>query len=507
VTGEKSRAASSSNEQLIISRDGAIVDISKDAWIVRGSVNQFYFSFSRFRSFASHELIESVKAVTSIYIQRHSLSHANSLFNRFWAFCRFAGIKEPITQIETSAILSYRASLGRSREWYVSALRGFFRTWFEMNLGGLSYDVIRILDDMSIKGNEKGRAVATSNKNNGPFTDLELKAIVDGLHTSFANEGMSHEDYVLANLFIVLGARPVQIALLKVSDFSSVYASDGSRTSILRVPRAKVRHAGTRTQFKARRLTKEIGELVEAQCQRVRSQFGKLSHDSDDLAMFPSPENQLDVPEIEGHCTASELSRRVISVFRTIDSVSERTGVKIYVTASRFRRTLGTRAAREGLNELVIAELLDHSDTQNVGVYVEAVPQIVERIDKGMAMQLAPLAQAFDGALIDSEASATRAGDPRSRIVTPDDLSRPVGSCGSYGFCGALAPVACYTCRNFQPWVDGPHERILDQLVAERERIVSETGDLTIASVNDRVILACAEVVRLCRERTSRGVR
>ncbi len=194
------------------------------------------------------------------------------------------------------------------------------------------------------------------------------------------------------------------------------------------------------------------------------------------------------------------------SVFRAIDSVSERTGVKIYVTASRFRRTLGTRAAREGLNELVIAELLDHSDTQNVGVYIEAVPEIVERIDKGMAMHLAPLAQAFVGVLIDNEASATRAGDPSSRIVTPDDLSRPVGSCGSYGFCGAMAPIACYTCRNFQPWVDGPHERILDQLVAERERIFSETGDLTIASVNDRVILACAEVVRLCQESTSRGV-
>ncbi len=265
MTGEKSSAVSSSNERLIISRDGAIVDISKDAWIVRGSVNQFYFSFSRYRSFASHELIESAKAVTSVYIQRHSLSHANSLFNRFWAFCRFVGRNEPVTKVDVSAILSDKATLGRKREWYLGALRGFFRTWFEMGLNGLCSDVIRILDEMSIKGNEKGRAVATSNKDYGPFTDLELTAIIDGIHTSFASDRISHEDYVLANLFIVLGARPVQVALLKVGDFSSVYASDGSRTSILKVPRAKVRHAGTRTQFKARRLTVEMGALVEAQ--------------------------------------------------------------------------------------------------------------------------------------------------------------------------------------------------------------------------------------------------
>ncbi|MFN8924369.1 MAG: hypothetical protein ACK5WM_02335, partial [Rhodospirillales bacterium] len=107
MTGGRSSAAPSSSERLIISRDGAVVDISKDSWIIRGSVNQFYFSFSRFRLFASPELIESAKNVTSSYIQRHSLSHANSLFNRFYALCRFAGRSQPITQIDASVILSY----------------------------------------------------------------------------------------------------------------------------------------------------------------------------------------------------------------------------------------------------------------------------------------------------------------------------------------------------------------------------------------------------------------
>ncbi|KAA0675728.1 hypothetical protein [Roseomonas genomospecies 6] len=134
-------------------------------------------------------------------------------------------------------------------------------------------------------------------------------------------------------------------------------------------------------------------------------------------------------------------------------------------------------------------------------MYVEAVPEIIERIDKAMAMHLAPMAQAFAGVLIDGEEQATRAGDPTSRIVDPDNLGRPVGNCGTYGFCGAIAPIACYTCRNFQPWLDGPHEEVLDKLLNERKRIMDETGDATIASVNDRLILACAEVIRLCEAR------
>ena len=79
---------------------------------------------------------------------------------------------------------------------------------------------------------------------------------------------------------------------------------------------------------------------------------------------------------------------------------------------------------------------------------------------------------------------------------------KPMGNCGKHGFCGFLAPIACYTCVNFQPWLDGPHEAVLDYLIGERDRLAAQT-DLRIASVNDRTILAVAEVVRLCEARRS----
>ena len=33
---------------------------------------------------------------------------------------------------------------------------------------------------------------------------------------------------------------------------------------------------------------------------------------------------------------------------------------------------------------------VDHADTQNVEIYIEARPDIVKRIDKAIAMQMAP---------------------------------------------------------------------------------------------------------------------
>ncbi|MCY1531562.1 hypothetical protein D9M68_667910 [compost metagenome] len=182
-------------------------------------------------------------------------------------------------------------------------------------------------------------------------------------------------------------------------------------------------------------------------------------------------------------------------VANAISVISERTGQPVHLNPNRFRYTLGTNLAREGKGVYVIAEALDHSDTQNVGVYVRNIPEIVERIDKAVALQLAPLAQAFRGILVKAEREASRGTDPTSRI---SNGTENLGTCGSYGFCSALAPMACYTCKYFQPWLDGPHEAVLDRLILERDRVLEQTQDRKIAAVNDRLILAVSEVINRC---------
>lgn len=107
--------------------------------------------------------------------------------------------------------------------------------------------------------------------------------------------------------------------------------------------------------------------------------------------------------------------------------------------------------------------------------------------------------------LVVSERDAKRGNDPSSRI---SNGSVNLGTCGSYGFCGALAPIACYTCNHFQPWLNGPHEAVLDGLINERNRVLEQTEDRKIASVNDRLILAVSDVVSRCnamRREIARG--
>jgi hypothetical protein len=144
---------------------------------------------------------------------------------------------------------------------------------------------------------------------------------------------------------------------------------------------------------------------------------------------------------------------------------------------------------------MVIAELLDHTDTQNVDVYTQNVPEHAHALNKAMALQLAPYAQAFQGVLVDREADAKRGDDPDSRIKFK---GQNTATCGQYGFCGANAPIPCYTCQHFQPWLEGPHEEVLADLLQEREQVEQITGDAAMAAVNDRTIFAVINVIQRC---------
>lgn len=76
---------------------------------------------------------------------------------------------------------------------------------------------------------------------------------------------------------------------------------------------------------------------------------------------------------------------------------------------------------------------MGHADLQNVDVYFEASPDIVDNIDHAMGEQLAPLARAFRGRMIDAEEQATQAGRAGSRIIDFRVSSNPLASCSAGG--------------------------------------------------------------------------
>lgn len=489
-------------------RSGVEFCPSVDRWVYRDETITVNLNFTEWP--VTDSFITSAKLVFLWYAEHMSASHMKNMHERLLHYLKtiFINRNEPLMEITGTDLINYRASLKSSTSWYLGSLSGLLQKWYSLGYPGVTSDAVELLRQLRTQGNKKGDAVLTHDPTYGPFTDIELQSIQSSLDRAYVDGSINREGFLLSYLFILLGQRAVQYAALKVGDVSATYARDGTPVYILRVPRAKQRNQLTRTDFRDRVLIPQIGEVLLQHANDVRKAYqGHLPVPSE-APLFPARQRRADEPKgFEHHRTSQALGLEIKKILRSLQVISERTGQPIHITPTRFRRTLATRAAMEGHGELILAELLDHTDTQNVGIYIEARPEILDRIDRALAMHLAPMAQAFAGMIIDDESQASRPGDPSSRICDPRfaPSMKPMGNCGKHGFCGFLAPISCYTCVNFQPWLDGPHEAVLDYLIAERDRLAAKT-DLRIASVNDRTILAVAEVVRLCEAKRKEDV-
>lgn len=489
-----------------ITKAGFLFYPQENMWRIADQSRRQYFNFTELSHTFDAEFIKALKKVLYYYLTQKSASLTSNIFKNFKHLVRtvIQANDGQLSSIKSVHIIDYKGKLPRHQEYFMGVLSGFFIKWYELGYPGIEPEVISLLDQLTIKGNRKGDAVRTMDPREGPFTDIELQGIHEALNNSYAKGELGMRAYILAWLYIALGSRSIQIASLKISDFS-VQRANNAASYLIRVPRAKQRGTDIRDEFKTRPLISEIGEVLETWIEQVKFEYTQSISDGllpGNLPIFPS-RNSLNPIGFEHHSTGQQLGYELEEVFAGLSVTSERTGLPIKANPRRFRYTLGTRAAMEGHGELIIADLLDHTDTQQVGVYVEATPEIIDRIDRAMALQLAPLAQAFSGMVIIHEWEAERGDDPTSRIRGAN--IEVVGNCGKYGFCAALAPIVCYTCRSFQAWVDGPHEKVLENLISERERLLEETGDYRIAAVNDRTILAVAQVVQQCIKLREQG--
>lgn len=500
------------------SYEGFEFDLSSSSWRLSRDVK---LSLSWVKSCRNARILTTYFKVLAFYAEKYSAHYVSNINSHFRNFVLFTTQSdEELTEIQASHLINYRSSLPLKNEWYLAGMSAFLKGWYDMGWEGVSLEAIQLLSSWRLKGNEKGLAVLTSCPYKGALSDFEYESLHHALTDAFEDNKVSLEDYTLVMLFIAIGRRPSQISDLKIGDLTEFMSSDGQHIFILNVPRRKQRGAKWRELFREVALTPELGVLVKSHIENVKRKVNsifKKTINTNELAVFPSwikmracqnlkISELLEVFADQGlHRRSGSISVAVNKISSGLNIYSERTGQVLEVTPVRLRRTLATRAVREGGGVLVVAELLDHSDTQTAMIYTENVPEHVDAINRAVAEQLIPLAQAFAGVLVDREKDAERGDDLTSRVRSNVSYEG-VGSCGSYGFCSALAPIACYTCRHFQPWLDAPHEEILDRLIYQRKEIKSRTGDMTMASVNDRTIFAITEVVRLCAKRKTKQI-
>jgi hypothetical protein len=373
------------------------------------------------------------------------------------------------------------------------------RKWHALDLPGVGTDVIALLNAIRLKAPVAGEPVRTMCPIRGPLTAMEDEAYQSALNAAFAQGDIEEDAFFVAWLCRAIGQRPVQTAALKVCDLVVESRPDGTTEYLIRIPRAKQRSSHSRASSKVRPLIQQIGAPLHAYLQKMVDGFAGSAEDLAQLPMFPRTSPlETKVGAYRWHRSGAEMTNLHRDLSSKLQAFSERTGGRLHVSATRLRRTVGTRAAQEGHGELIVAEILDHTNVASARYYVEAVPEIVARIDAATAKAMAPLARAFQGLAPEARDVEGRGADNQIVDFRFDQTGQSMGQCTG-GTCSFLAPVACYTCRSFRPWIDGPHQALLDELLARREDQLARLGP-RVASTHDRTILAVTHVIQICNQ-------
>jgi integrase len=453
----------------------------------------------------------SFRGTLQRYAEEMSARHTENMATRFQRYLRDTGARG----VTSSDLLNWRGKLGQAEQWHLGGLKGFLLAWHDYGFKGISKEVVDLLEGWRIKGNDKGVAVISGCPYSGPYTDLEIAALVDWANAAVMKKSIAFDAYAYLMVLVMMARRPIQIAALRGKDLIHEAGAVGDRYKV-NVPRAKQRDGGFRKSFRSIPVIEDLFLVLQQQHKKSVALVETALHDkveealkgeiplflrSKALALIRNydelREALLGAQPDALHQTTALLHGELRRCARLSTARSERTGEFLHLSATRFRYTRGTKLRREGFGPFVIAELLDHSDIQNVSVYTENTAQEAVVINEFIGSKLAPYAQACMGTLVVSEREAIRGDDSRSRV--PNQKQNPVGTCGNYGFC-ASGFRACYTCHHFQPWVDGPHAEVLDELYAEKRR-TTEAGCATqVVNANDQLILAVEHCVAMCQE-------
>lgn len=163
--------------------------------------------------------------------------------------------------------------------------------------------------------------------------------------------------------------------------------------------------------------------------------------------------------------------------------ISARTGRPIYLHAIRLRHTRIRQLARQGVPRPILSHWLGHTSYEALDDYYDDPAEMARKINEQLSTMLTPIAQAFTGTIIATDAEATHPDDPfKSLDLARDGRLHHVGRCGKFSFCATTSiPVPCYRCKYFEPLVDAPHEEVLDALnyrQAQENAVIMKSGSM-----------------------------
>lgn len=427
-------------------------------------------------------LREHVKAWVSYACKKYA---NNSIYNhiqwmKFFKFDEEASreavaesIEKQVRELmEGDASSTIKSALRLIYGWFVEEQFPFFdEDFFDLYLDTLKFGT----------DEGKGKDVLMEMANRGPLTISEQRVFKEALAKVDPTKLSLIELQGMVGLKFgqVLGARDTQVIKIQ---FKHVGVSDDGKPYLL-LPRAKQRGYKNNNKYKKRPITHSLNNLISALKSRYEDASGEKRTGEDYLLCCFNP--SYGIPNKLRLTSGIYMTRRL--------AFERALGLKFKVTNRRLRKTFCTQLIAKGTPLKVVAELMDHSDLQQLEVYYRHTHHIARKLNDVLRAEASDLLDAFAGKVVAPE-DASQSGQ-QIFAPTSDQKLHLIGSCGSATPCSLNPPLSCYGCSSLEAFEDADHKGVVDNLVEETNNLFGESHAVEILQHKD--FLAATKFVQM----------
>ena len=509
-----------------VTREGVSVGATTDTWVVAlpTLVKRIYWNkieddFLRWtcKRYAMH-LMQSVSTSEG---DRFSRVLSEQILPRLKKTTVNRGsLEKLLVMAMEDAIKALRA---KQRLWQIYSIVRWY-VWCADRFPELGFwvDYADELDRMVIPGGPKGEAVRSNDPEEGPLDrTLELPILLKALNQDSSQAFAHVEERAALALCIAMGRNPANFVFLEEEDLVNITEAvpDIEPCYILKVPRIKKRQLSPRDVQRDVPIDVVLAKhIVALKAVNPRDPVSVYTTDGDlEVEFRPLFRRPIGctkavpraVIDRAARCPSDRINVLLKQFVKRMNIVSPISGELILITPRRLRYTFGSGLAEEGISRRELANLLDHTDTQHVGVYFELKHRIVRHLDAAVAKKFSGMLNFFKGKVIQDPGDEPNGILPDKRVIYVNQKNpldqEDIGVCGKKALCHLDPPFSCYLCEKFRPLLHANHQRVLDCMLVDREDRLKKYEDSRLGVQLDDVIFAVAQVVELCGQEVTHG--
>ena len=211
------------------SKMGYDFDENSEIWRLDGSLT---VNLSLMMDLLDDKTSQGFRKALSRYAEELSANSTYNMLNQMTMYCESSGA----STVNVIDLTNWRSSLTNETEYRLGALKSFFMAWHDWGFSGIDSDVVDYLDELTLKGNVKGKAVRGACPYSGPLTLLEQGSLSDWAANAFTESKINLTEYCLLLSLLFTGRRMGQIRALRACDLAAKEDKNGN-DYVVNIPR------------------------------------------------------------------------------------------------------------------------------------------------------------------------------------------------------------------------------------------------------------------------------